>query len=188
VTPCLAPIALAAALLMAGLSASTARAEQATPVITFGRSLDIEGTPLRLGNTFPRPGMFFARPRGLPLRANGISSGYGLRLHPFGGGAKFHGGVDFAAPAGTTVHATGAGVVTFASWYGNYGLCVVIDHGGGTSTLFGHLSAIAATPGEPVEPGQSIGRVGSTGRSTGPHLHYEVRLGGRPVDPRSYLW
>lgn len=184
-------LAFAAPLLLAaGLHASPGQAEQ-PPVITFGRSLNIEGTPLRLSRSFAAPGLQLGalaiRPSGLPLRANWISSGFGLRLHPFGGGTKFHGGLDFAAPTGTTVHATAPGIVTLAGWYGNYGLCVVIDHGAGTSTLFGHMSAIAATSGEQVQAGQTIGRVGSTGRSTGPHLHYEVRLGGRPVDPRSYL-
>lgn len=175
---------------MAAAASGAAYAEGTRPAVTFGRSLDIEGTPLRLAQTFNRgfslagPG---TRPSGLPLRANWISSGFGMRFHPFGGGAKFHGGLDFAAPTGTAVHATAPGVISFAGWNGNYGLCVVIDHGGGTSTLFGHLSAVSSAPGTPVGMGDVIGRVGSTGRSTGPHLHYEVRLGGRPVDPRSYL-
>ena len=183
-------LALTGILCMAAAASGAAYAEGTRPAVTFGRSLDIEGTPLRLARAF-NPGFTLARPgtrpSGLPLKANWISSGFGMRFHPFGGGAKFHGGLDFAAPTGTAVHATAPGVISFAGWNGNYGLCVVIDHGGGTSTLFGHLSAVTSVPGTPVGMGDLIGRVGSTGRSTGPHLHYEVRLGGRPVDPRSYL-
>lgn len=167
---------------------------QDKPVV-FGRSLDIEGTPLRLeqahvSRSFKGIGdgrLAGIRPNGLPLRGNFISSGFGMRLHPMGGGLKLHAGLDFPAPAGTAVHATAPGVVVFAGWSGGYGLCLVVAHGGGTTTLFGHLSAIAAAPGDTVAAGQLIGRVGSTGRSTGPHLHYEVRRDGRPVDPRSYL-
>lgn len=163
--------------------------------VVFGRSLNIEGTPLRLerrqsGSSFrgiKEAKLGGIRPSGLPLRANWISSGFGMRFHPLGGGARFHGGLDFPAPAGTVVHATAPGVVVYAGWNGGYGLCLVIEHGGGTTTLFGHLSSISTNPGDSVGPGQVIGRVGSTGRSTGPHLHYEVRQDGRPVDPRTYL-
>lgn len=135
---------------MAAAASGAAYAEGTRPAVTFGRSLDIEGTPLRLARAF-NPGFTLARPgtrpSGLPLKANWISSGFGMRFHPFGGGAKFHGGLDFAAPTGTAVHATAPGVISFAGWNGNYGLCVVIDHGGGTSTLFGHLSAVTSVPG-----------------------------------------
>lgn len=170
--------------------------QEGHPVIVSGRSLDIVGTPLR-----PRPsllarnfhpnaenlGLSGARPAGLPLRTMFVSSGFGMRWHPLGGGAKFHGGVDFPAPVGTSVYATAPGVVVFSGWNGGYGLSLAIEHGSGTVTLFGHLSRISVSSGDPVSLGQIIGQVGSTGRSTGPHLHYEVRRGGRPVDPRSYF-
>ena len=171
-------------------------AEPARPVIMFGRSLDIMGTPLRPGpvrlarsfNPNARnSGLPGARPIGLPLRAMFVSSGFGMRWHPLGGGAKFHCGVDFPAPVGTPVNATASGVVVFSGWDGGYGLSVVIEHGSGTRTLFGHLSGVSVGSGDPVNAGQVIGQVGSTGRSTGPHLHYEIREGGRPVDPRAYF-
>jgi murein DD-endopeptidase MepM/ murein hydrolase activator NlpD len=95
----------------------------------------------------------------------------------------FHGGVDMAAPAGTPVHAAATGVATVAWSPNGYGLYVVVRHGGGVSTLYGHLESTALVSGDPVGAGAEIGRVGSTGLSTGPHLHFEVRRDGRPVDP-----
>ncbi|TBH20777.1 M23 family metallopeptidase [Thermus thermamylovorans] len=129
-----------------------------------------------------------SRPRGLPLRAHGgITSGFGVRRNPFGPGYEFHDGLDFAAPHGTPVYATGRGVVAQAGWMGPYGLAVLLDHAEGYQTLYGHLSRLAVRPGERVERGQVLGYVGSTGRSTGPHLHYSVYRRGVAVDPRPYL-
>ncbi len=127
-------------------------------------------------------------PRGLPLRGyEGITSFFGMRKNPFGPGYEFHDGLDFAAPYGAPVYATGSGVVARTGWMGAYGLAVLLDHAEGYQTLYGHLSRLAVRPGQRVERGQVLGYVGSTGRSTGPHLHYGVYRYGAPVDPRPYL-
>ena len=113
---------------------------------------------------------------------------YGSRSNPFGGGSfEFHGGLDIATAWGTPVVAAGSGTVAFAGWQGGYGQVVILDHGDGLSTRYGHLSRIEVSVGQQLERGQRLGRVGSTGRSTGPHLHYEVRLGDTAVNPRRYL-
>jgi murein DD-endopeptidase MepM/ murein hydrolase activator NlpD len=112
-----------------------------------------------------------------------ITSPFGWRSNPFGGSPEFHPGLDIAAPTGTTVTAAAGGTVIMAQWYGGYGNYVLIDHGGGYSTGYGHLSAIYVSNGQSVTRGQAIGAVGSTGQSTGPHLHFEVRIAGKPVDP-----
>lgn len=116
-----------------------------------------------------------------------ITSPFGWRSNPFGGGPEFHQGLDIAAPSGTTVTAAAGGTVIMAQWYGGYGNYILIDHGGGYSTGYGHLSAIYVSTGQSVQRGQAIGAVGSTGQSTGPHLHFEVRIAGRPVDPAPRL-
>jgi murein DD-endopeptidase MepM/ murein hydrolase activator NlpD len=116
-----------------------------------------------------------------------VVSGFGYRTDPLGGGSGFHAGIDIAAPMGSPIRACRAGKVVIAGWQGGYGNAVVIDHGGGMGTLYGHQSSIAVAPGQVVTAGSVIGFVGSTGRSTGPHLHFEVRLGGNPVDPMPYL-
>jgi len=116
-----------------------------------------------------------------------ITSPFGWRQNPFGGGPEFHPGLDIAAPMGTTVTAAASGTVIMAQWYGGYGNYILIDNGGGISTGYGHLSAIYVTVGQYVQQGQAIGAVGSTGYSTGPHLHFEVRLNGKPVDPTPWL-
>ena len=117
-----------------------------------------------------------------PLRGP-ITSRFGLRVHPLFRLRQFHQGVDISAPTGTPVRAALDGSVLFAGWFGGYGKLVVIDHGEGISTLYGHLSAILVKPGQPIARGDMLGRVGSTGYSTGPHLHFEVRQNGRPIDP-----
>ena len=116
-----------------------------------------------------------------------ITSPFGWRSNPFGGSPEFHQGLDIAAPSGTTVTAAAAGTVIMAQWYGGYGNYILIDHGGGYSTGYGHLSAIYVSNGQGIKRGQAIGAVGSTGASTGPHLHFEVRIDGKPVDPASRL-
>jgi murein DD-endopeptidase MepM/ murein hydrolase activator NlpD len=116
-----------------------------------------------------------------------ITSPFGWRSNPFGGAPDFHPGLDIAAPTGTTVTATAGGQVILAQWYGGYGNFILIDHGGGLSSGYGHLSAIYVSVGQTITRGQAIGAVGSTGRSTGPHLHFEVRLNGKPVDPAPRL-
>ncbi len=116
-----------------------------------------------------------------------FSSTYGPRLDPFLRSPAMHTGLDFRAPTGTPVHATAAGTVVSAGRKGGYGLMVEIDHGDGVSTRFGHLSRILANVGDTVEIGDVIGKVGSTGRSTGSHLHYETRLPSGTVDPEMFL-
>jgi murein DD-endopeptidase MepM/ murein hydrolase activator NlpD len=115
------------------------------------------------------------------------SSPFGWRMHPVLGYRRFHAGLDFAASYGSTIRAADSGIVIFAGWYGGYGRAVIIDHGNGTTTLYGHTSELYVTEGQAIERGQAIAAVGSTGLSTGPHLHFEVRRNGTPVDPANYL-
>ena len=117
-----------------------------------------------------------------------LESGFGGRRNPFGGSSyEFHSGQDIDAQTGDPVVAGASGNVTFVGWQNGYGQLVVIDHGGGLTTRYGHLSHIDVAQGQTVARGQFIGRVGSTGRSTGPHLHYEIRINDEPVDPLQYL-
>jgi murein DD-endopeptidase MepM/ murein hydrolase activator NlpD len=115
--------------------------------------------------------------------ANTESSGYGWRDDPFGHDRRFHHGTDFHAKPGTPVLAAGDGMVVFAGRQGGYGNVVYVDHGGGIVTRYGHLSKIETTKDATITAGQTIGLVGSTGRATGPHLHFEVRIDGRDVSP-----
>lgn len=117
-----------------------------------------------------------------------MSSGYGYRVDPIYGSSKFHEGLDFAASKGTDVFATGDGVVTVARREGGYGNVIDIDHGYNYLTRYAHLSEILVRPGEEVKRGQLIGKVGSTGKSTGPHLHYEVRYKDVPQNPVNYYF
>lgn len=117
-----------------------------------------------------------------------ITSYYGTRGNPFGGmSSEFHKGQDIAAPMGTGVIATADGVVVIAGWQRGYGRVVYLDHGNGISTRYGHLSRIDVAEGQTIKRGEQLGLVGSSGRSTGPHLHYEVRVNGAAVNPGSYL-
>ncbi len=117
-----------------------------------------------------------------------LESGFGGRRNPFGGGSwEFHSGQDIDAPSGAPVISGASGKVSFVGWQNGYGQLVVLDHEGGLTTRYAHLSKIEVNLGQTVERGQLIGRVGSTGRSTGPHLHYEVRINDQPVNPLPYL-
>lgn len=122
-----------------------------------------------------------------PLQGS-INSEFGSRTSPWTGDAEFHSGIDIGAPPGSPVHAPGAGVVTFAGAQGHYGLTIVLDHGDELRTLYGHLSRTAVVAEQRVQRGQLIGYSGNSGKSSGPHLHYEIALQGRPVNPRAYLW
>jgi len=130
-----------------------------------------------------------AIPSDKPIRAEvTFTSGYGVRADPFHAGAAMHPGIDLAGAYGTPIYATADGTVMRAGWNnGGYGNLVEIDHGRGISTRYGHMSAILVHAGDHVTRGQQIGRMGSTGRSTGNHLHYEVRIDGRPVNPIPFM-
>ena len=112
---------------------------------------------------------------------------FGARTDPFSGEGAFHTGVDLSAPTGTPVRATGDGLVVFADVESGYGKLIVVDHGGGLQTYYAHLSRFYVHSGEEARRGEIVGAVGSTGRVTAPHLHYEVRIGGAPVNPYRYL-
>ena len=117
-----------------------------------------------------------------------LEGGFGGRHNPFGGGGyEFHSGQDIEAPMGAPVVAGARGQVSFVGWQNGYGQLVVVDHGGGLTTRYGHLSRIDVENGQQVSRGQIVGKVGSTGRSTGPHLHYEVRINDEAVNPLQYL-
>jgi len=116
-----------------------------------------------------------------------FTSGFGYRRDPKTGGRRMHNGTDFAAPHGTDIFATADGVVTFAGWNSGYGNYVEIQHEFGIETRYGHMSRIRVKKGQRVSRGQQIGDMGSTGRSTGTHLHYEVRVNGKPVNPMNYI-
>ena len=126
-------------------------------------------------------------PTGMPLHDATLTSDFGMRTHPILGSRRNHKGVDLAQPSGTPVYATADGIVSRAEPFSTYGNYIQIEHGGELQTRFGHLSGFAVFAGEQVHKGQLIGYVGSTGRSTGPHLHYEVRVAGEAVDPRPYM-
>ncbi len=117
-----------------------------------------------------------------------MASGYGTRIDPIYGTARFHAGMDFAANIGTPVYVTGDGVVILADWKQGYGKCIIIDHGYGFQTVYAHLNDYKVRPGQKVARGEQIGEVGNTGKSTGPHLHYEVHVKGSPDNPAKYYF
>jgi murein DD-endopeptidase MepM/ murein hydrolase activator NlpD len=122
-----------------------------------------------------------------PISDPVITSTFGYRIHPIFGDRRLHTGIDFRAASGTPLTAAAPGEVVFAGWQGGYGNCTIIDNGGGIATLYAHQSSIRVTVGQRVTRGQVIGAAGSTGFATGPHLHFEVRVNGTPVDPLPYL-
>ena len=129
-----------------------------------------------------------AVPSDKPVKTAAFTSGYGVRSDPFRGRAAMHAGIDLAGPVGTPIYATGDGTVSESGYHnGGYGNLVKLDHGRGIETRYGHLSAILVRAGQRVTRGQMIGRMGSTGRSTGSHLHYEVRIDSRAVNPIPFM-
>jgi murein DD-endopeptidase MepM/ murein hydrolase activator NlpD len=152
-------------------------------------SVKEEGDNLRsLQRFLGRAGKLLASlPSRWPVRGP-INSDFGTRLSPWAPAVEFHGGLDIGVPAGTAVHAPAPGRVVFAGRHAEYGIAVILDHGGDTTSIYGHLSRITVHLDDKVERGQVIARTGNTGRSSGPHLHYEIQVKGRPVNPHSYLW
>jgi murein DD-endopeptidase MepM/ murein hydrolase activator NlpD len=122
----------------------------------------------------------------LPVEGR-LSSTFGLRLDPITGSPRFHKGIDIAAPGGTPFRAASGGTVVFAGMLNGYGNTVVIEHGNGSRTLYGHASQILVQAGDAVSPGQPVGLVGATGRATGPHLHFETHLDGQQLDPQALI-
>ena len=136
--------------------------------------------------SFARQWQLNVRPSLWPVYGRLMSS-YGSRTDPFSGEGTFHCGVDITASQGTPVRASADGIVTHAEWGGRYGKLIVVDHGNGMQTLYAHLSRFYVVPGQEARQGQIIGYSGATGRVTAPHLHYEVRIGGTPINPYKYL-
>lgn len=172
--------------------------DQRRPAIQIGRAVDLAGKEVGLigqansavssarlpyPDRFPPEDVFTP---GLPLKNVRLTSGFGTRWHPTLGSKRFHSGVDLKASMGMPVYAASSGKVEMAGQADGYGIMVSIQHAEAMQTRYAHLSALAVEAGERVEQGQIIGYVGSTGRSTGPHLHFEMRQAGRPVDPVSY--
>ena len=162
--------------------------------VTFGRALDAEGAPIDFSRIRPPVTVFsrnalsgsmgtIALPSRLPISGSSLTSGFGMRQHPLLGTRRAHSGIDLAAPTGTPIYATADGMVGRAQWQGGYGLFVEMEHGGGLETRFGHMSRLNVAAGQQVRKGDLIGFVGSTGQSTGPHLHYEIRVNGQAVNP-----
>lgn len=126
-------------------------------------------------------------PSRVPIEGYHFTSGFGMRTHPVLGGRRQHKGIDLAAPIGTPVYATADGQVSKAEWFSSYGLYVSLEHGADIQTRYGHMSRLNVAAGQTVHKGDLIGYVGTTGRSTGPHLHYEVRVAGEAVNPMPYM-
>ncbi|EQB09200.1 membrane protein [Sphingobium quisquiliarum P25] len=126
-------------------------------------------------------------PSGRPVEKLSLTSNFGVRSDPFNGGARMHKGVDIPGPVGTPIYATADGIVSRAGWASGYGNLVQISHGGGMETRYGHMSKLIVSANSYVRRGQLIGLMGSTGRSTGSHLHYEVRVDGQAVNPLPFV-
>jgi murein DD-endopeptidase MepM/ murein hydrolase activator NlpD len=148
-----------------------------------------EGESLRaLERLISRAGKALASlPSRWPVRG-AVNSEFGQRRSPWTSAGEFHSGIDIAAARGTPVHAPAAGTVVFAGAHGDYGLTVMVDHADELRTIYGHLSKITVTPGQKIVRGTELGFTGNTGRSSGPHLHYEIVVANRPVNPRAYFW
>ncbi len=144
-------------------------------------------TEATLAYSSPLPQRGISVPSRMPLEGAALTSGFGMRNHPVLGGRRQHQGIDLAAPTGTPVYATADGVVGRADLYSSYGLFISLEHGASMETRYAHLSRLAVAAGDSVKKGDLIGYGGSTGRSTGPHLHYEVRVEGLAVNPIPYM-
>lgn len=172
-------------------SQKSAVSEEIGASVTFDRASDLVGTfvqmPKRSSDKRPFLAGPGALPYGMPVSTARLTSSFGTRVHPILGSLRQHQGIDLAAREGSAVTASSNGIVGSAGWNGGYGLYVALDHGGGVQTRYAHLSRINVLAGQAVRKGEVIGFVGSTGRSTGPHLHYEVRVNGQAINPASLL-
>ena len=175
------------------LASLDSRAAQGGPLLRLATSADGSLDP-----RFQRLGLSLARmealerglagiPQVMPASLEFISSGFGYRADPFDGSAAMHAGLDFRGPIGAPIYAAAAGRVSFVGVRQGYGNCVEIDHGNGLMTRYAHMSGFRSQVGQQVGAGQVIGLIGNTGRSTGPHLHFEVRINDRAVNPRPFL-
>ncbi|MCP9221963.1 M23 family metallopeptidase [Erythrobacter sp. LQ02-29] len=200
----LAKSVASACIAAAAIVATPAAANSSAAAVDFSESVKDAGSPL--GNGDQQFQELFASwksqdasnggvvvepavsvPSRMPLADARLTSSFGMRNHPVLGRMRQHKGIDLAAPSGTPVYATADGIVERADRFSSYGNYIAIDHGGSLETRFAHLSGFAVTAGEHVTKGQLIGYVGSTGRSTGPHLHYEIRVAGQAVNPIPYM-
>lgn len=172
---------------------ASSREAQGGPLIRLvtGANDEVDPRFARLGASFERMSALERGleriPNTLPASLEYISSGFGYRADPFTGGAAFHAGLDFRGPVGAPIYAAAAGTVSFTGVRQGYGNCLEISHGNGLLTRYAHMSRIVARVGQKVDAGSTIGLIGNTGRSTGPHLHFEVRINDRPVNPRPFL-
>lgn len=165
-------------------TAATSAAEMAEIQVSE-QSRSLFNTWKKLDATDPQPAI--AIPSAQPVEKLDYSSNWGIRSDPFHGNARMHAGVDIRGPIGTPIYATADGYVGRAQRAGGYGNLIELEHGKGLQTRYGHLSKILVNPGDQVRRGQLIGLMGSTGRSTGSHLHYEVRMDGGAVNPVPFL-
>jgi len=166
---------------------TTAVDAEFSEIFTDWSELENGGRVTDAGEILAAPRTGVSVPSGMPMVAVAITSGFGMRDHPILHMRRQHQGIDLAAPRGTPVYATADGIVGMAQWYSSYGNYVQIEHGGDMETRFGHLTSFTVQAGDAVHKGDLIGYVGTTGRSTGPHLHYEVRVANVAVDPRPYM-
>jgi murein DD-endopeptidase MepM/ murein hydrolase activator NlpD len=174
-----AAAAAAAAAAARAATSTTTPAAGAAPSAGSGSSATTAPSPAALTKA---PGRLLTPVPGAP-----VTSPFGYRIHPIYGTSRLHTGIDYGADTGTPIRASADGVVVSASWFGGYGNATIIDHGGGIATLVGHQSSMSVSEGQKVTQGQTVGRVGCTGDCTGPHVHFEVRLNGDPVNPANYL-
>lgn len=172
---------------------SRARTAEGGPLVKLATGADGSVDPrfVKMGRSLSRMDALenglASIPQVSPAHVAYVSSSYGYRSDPFTGGAAFHAGLDFPGPMGSPIYAAAQGRVTFVGQKSGYGNCIEVTHGNGLMTRYGHLSGFRTRVGQEVEAGALIGAMGSTGRSTGPHLHFEVRVNDRPVNPRPFL-
>jgi murein DD-endopeptidase MepM/ murein hydrolase activator NlpD len=170
------------------VASGSATEQEFSNLFASWEALEDGGIVTRDGHIAPAaPRTAVSVPSRMPVEGVRLTSSYGMRNHPVLRKRAQHNGVDLAAAHGTPVYATADGMVGKAQYWGSYGNYVQIEHGGELQTRYAHLSSYTVALGDTVRKGDVIGYIGSTGRSTGPHLHYEVRVGGEPVDPRPYM-